>query len=91
MALIKLVGALAPACVGCVRADTSGHPIGVLGRATWAFQVGADQNQDQDWGRPWEGTAYQPVEEKAYRQEAGKACLGVVIQLRQVLEGRACH
>lgn len=52
MALVNRVGALAPACVGCVRADPSGHPIGVLGRATWAYQVEEDQNQDQGWDRP---------------------------------------
>ena len=52
MALVELVGALAPACVGCVRADPSDHPIGVLGRATWAYQVEGDLSQDQDWGHP---------------------------------------
>jgi hypothetical protein len=91
MAFVDRMRVLAPACVGCVRADPSGHPIGVLGRETWAFQVEGDQIQDQGWGHPWEGMAFQPVEGKAYRQEVGKACLGVVIQLRQVLEGRACR
>jgi hypothetical protein len=46
-AIVGLVWALAPARMGCVRADPSGHPIGVLGRATWAFQVEGDRRQDQ--------------------------------------------
>jgi hypothetical protein len=46
-AFVGLVWALAPARMGCVRVDPSGHPIGVLGRATWAFQVEANRRQDQ--------------------------------------------
>jgi hypothetical protein len=46
-AFVGLVWALAAADMGCVRADPSGHPIGVLGRATWAFQVEGNRRRDQ--------------------------------------------